>query len=621
MYKDKNKIEQIIKKGEDYIAQHPEIKKMTLDEVSEHFEGIEYERGVNWSVIALLAADSLNTSNLEKLVIKLSSLEVMPLTKECLGYLLYSKYGINIENVLLLSDKIGVFDKILPYVGSNIIFQNEFQGDNILNIALLINKHLRENTAVHRLLLNYASHIINFNKETEVFDRLIDVDFEFKNDLLSKSSRNWFKKSKDTVIRRLEESFKSNSEEKIKTVLYIIRESYNQCEMTEHFYGRISRAGKSFSSVRTIIVSLYTRYLLGLEKENEIHIPILEELKIYAQDNQNKNNFLTAIQYEDKITEEIWDIFECIAAAPLPNEESFSVVDTIIYNHFKDQSVVLNLLSKIYSINNFNHDFDRFAEFFTLSLGILPNNDMSVWEYIWGEFDKRQSPYKFFSMGILLHKFNIDIKFTENVKQNNKSAFVNQICRVLTLLQYVSPIGDKVCKLYFDLAPLCSVEIEKYVAFGVDELYLSYPQTLSKISSECQNSDNGEIRMISNAIIEHDKKKCLEREKFYKIKDFRPSSTREKIFRKVLIEHTQRIQKQSEEKSIFLSLISKVHLKYGKRMGFITRFGDSSEYSSREPAAMMHEYEWPKKYLIDPVRYSINRINSLNEVAGDETDN
>ena len=55
-------------------------------------------------------------------------------------------------------------------------------------------------------------------------------------------------------------------------------------------------------------------------------------------------------------------------------------------------------------------------------------------------------------------------------------------------------------------------------------------------------------------------------------------------------------------------------------MGFITYFGNNSEYSSRTPVALTYECEPSKKYLIDPVRYTIDRLPVLNEVTENEND-
>lgn len=224
-------------------------------------------------------------------------------------------------------------------------------------------------------------------------------------------------------------------------------------------------------------------------------------------------------------------------------------------------------------------------------------------------------------MGILLHKFSINVSFIEEVINNNKVISIDQVCDVIGLLQYAFPIGDNVCKLYFDLAPFFSKDIEKFINWGIDELYSSFPLTFAKIANERKASENNAIKSVSNAIIEHDKEKHLEREAFYKVKDFQPSNEREKTIRKVLIEQNQRIKKLSEEKSVFGMLFKTAHLKYGKRMGFITHFGENSEYSSRIPAALTYECEISKRYLIDPVRYTIDRIKALNEVTEDETDN
>ena len=623
MHKDKNDIEQIIKQGEDYISKHPKVLKMNADEISEYFEDAKYDLGVNWAVIALVVVNSFTISDYEKLVVELSTLDGADLTKEYIGYLLYKKYGVDIENILLQSDKMGVFDKILPYVVYNVVFQNDFREENILGIALLINSHLRENIVIHSLLLNYATHVINFNKECEVFDRLISVDFEFKNDILSRTSHRWLEKSQTEAVQRLDALFKTNSEEKIRTALCIIKEAYNKQETVKLFYANMSCAAKSFSGVRDVIVAIYTSYILVTETENEIYNSIIKEWRHYSMDNKNKNEFLRAIQYEDKLKKEILDIFEKIISSPLPNDESFRMVDTIIYNSFKDKchQVVLSILSKIYSLNRFNCDFDRFAESFSLVVGILPDNDINIWEYIWTEFDKERSPSTVFCMGILLHKFTINVDFIEEAISNNRAISMDQARDVIELLQYVFPIGDNVCKLYFDLAPFFSKDIEKYINWGIDELYSSFPLTLAKIANERQGSQNNAINAVSDAIIAHDKEKHLELEAFYKIKDFQPSNEREKTIRKVLIEQNQRIKKLSEGKLVFVRLFKTAHLKYGKRMGFITHFGENSEYSSRTPATLTYECEISRRHLIDPVRYTIDRIIALKEVTKDETNN
>ena len=623
MYKDKNKLEQIIKQSEEYIANHPEVSKMSSDELSEYFASVEYERGVNWVVIALIVAKSLDAGNLEKLIIELSSLDGADLTKEHIGYLLYSRYGVDIENLLLQSDKMGMFNKIMPYVVYNIIFQNEFREENILGISLLINSHLRGNSMVHSLSLNYTTHAINFNKETEFFDSLIDIDFEFKNDILSRIGRSWLDKSRDVAVQRLETLFKTNKEEKIRTALCIIKESYKKQETVDLFYANISCVAKSFSGVRDVVVAIYTSYILGTEMKNKTYSSILKEWRRYSMDNQNKNEFLSAIQYEDELKEEILDVFENIISSPLPNDESFRMVDTIIYNHFKDKEtqIILSTLSKIYSLNKFNHDFDRFAESFSMAIGILPDNDINIWEYVWTELNKERSPATVFCIGILLNKFSINASFIEDMIKNNKGISIDQVCDVIGLLQYVFPIGDKACKLYFDLAPFCSKDTEKYLSWGVDVLYSSFPLTLTKVANEQQSSENSTRKSVSDAIIEHDKNKRLEGEAFYEVKDFLPSDERKKIIKKVLVEQNQKIKKLSEEKSIFALLCKTAHLKYGKRMGFITYFGNNSEYSSRTPVALTYECEPSKKYLIDPVRYTIDRLTVLNEVTENETDN
>ena len=126
MIREKEHINQMINRGEDYISRHPEIIRMNANELYEYFDNAEYDLGVNWAVMALIIANSLKTTHCEELVTELSLLDEADLTKQYIGYLLYNKYSVNMESVLLQSEEMGVVDKILPYVVHNIVFQKAY---------------------------------------------------------------------------------------------------------------------------------------------------------------------------------------------------------------------------------------------------------------------------------------------------------------------------------------------------------------------------------------------------------------------------------------------------------------------------------------------------------------
>ena len=625
MPRDKNKTDRIIKQGEEYITNHPEVLTMTLDELVEHFNSSDYALYVNWSVMSHVVVGSLRWSNYEDLVNKLASLDVVPLVKEYVGYLLYQKRDVDLESLLLLSDKMGVFDKLLVYVLNNLIFQREFHQNNVLGISLLINRYLRTNTSVHNLMIVYSEHIMNYDKETVVIDILMDIDFEFKNEILSRLSCSWIKKSKDDAFLRMGKAFETNNEERIKTVLYLIKASYDKQSTFEYFYKQISCVGEFFPNLRGIIVFLFASYIADTDcNKSNIYKAVLKELKVYSCDNKNKNDFLRAIQYRDEIKYELIVIFEEIISYPVSNDEALELIDAILYNIFKQQESqnLLDRLVQLYTVNDFNMDFERFIDLFSLSFGLLQNNDMKTWEYIQTIFSQSRGRNIYFAIGVLFHRFKFDSDFIAKVKQSNKELSCEQICRVLNLLQYTKPIGEKICTLYLDLAPFCSACIDNYISFGLDELYESYPTTLSNQSARHLQSDSYEIKTVSNAIIEYNTKQQLDHDEAYKIKDFLPSNERQRIIRKIQAEQNQKIKKLRDEKSSFLSLFSTVYLKYGNKMGFITRRGtNATEYSSQIPVKIEYEYELPKKYLIDPVGYYADRKKVLSEVIKDEVDN
>ena len=123
----------------------------------------------------------------------------------------------------------------------------------------------------------------------------------------------------------------------------------------------------------------------------------------------------------------------------------------------------------------------------------------------------------------------------------------------------------------------------------------------------------------AEVILKHDKQQKEERKRFLQVKDFWPTDDRVKIYRKSKIALSKEIHKLSEKHSVFL--VNTVHLKYGKRMGFIKHQGRGLlGYSSNEPASFSVGIELPKQYQISPVDYWMNKTAVLQGENIDEID-
>ena len=619
MLRNRQQVEALIQKSEAYAQAHSEVYDMTLDELEVYFDENEHDLSVNWVVMAYVYLHSIKWSSELELISKLTQVEACPLVKEYIGYLLITRYASNAEDMLLISDKMGIYEEISPYFVSSIAFQSDFQENNILRILALISKHMGGSLG-YSFFYKYIEHITSFNYESKVIDALIDIDLEYKNVMLAQISSSWATKAPN-YITCLQEWIDTGKREKCETALHVINGMGDNQKAFENLYVRIIAIGELFPELRGLLVVTLTKYILRAVEKNEIYINVLLELEIYLRDNENKISFLRELSHKD-LNDDLKRIFEQVISSPIDADESLNgLIDNIIFFNYKDngwQSVLANLYLA-YCNSKTEKDFDGFASSAEQSFGILPNNNMELWEYILIKLSSEHVKDTFWAIGLLLNNFDLNTEFLAQIESCNKVLQKEQTQKIIVVLSYTHHKCEDTCDLYFRLSSFNKNSIKEYVSFGIEKLYSLYPHTLAKIAEKYVECGIDERRATATALLEHSKKQHEEHIAFTRIKDFWPSDEREKIYRKSRIALQKEIKKKSSEKSFFL--VSTQHLKYGKRMGFIAHRGKNQlEYASSQPHPFSYGIEMPKLYLIDPVQYAVNRINIKKGKNIDEVD-
>ena len=620
MIRDRQEAEALFQKSETYILEHEDVRTMSIEELMNHFDDLDFDAGLNWGVIACVYVNSLEWNSNSDLIDLLADIDVVPLVKEYIGYLLVTRHGVNAEHILLVADKTGKYEKLHPYFVYAIAFQSAFQDANILEISLLINKHIKDNSGFN-LLLNYVKHIENYDCESKVIEELVDVDFEMKNDILSKLSSSWIKKADQKHIEYLKSWFDSGDESKIYTALCLIESASDNQKTFEVFYDQILHIGIIFLSTRKLLISIFIKYILEKNDRNKIYEVVLNELDSYLLDNDNITVFIEKISYTN-LNFDLRHLFERSISLPLANmDRLYDAIDSVICLNYKkgESNDILSKLFLIYRNNNTGINFSKFIQSFNSSWSLIPTNSVGVWKYVMNKISSQDIIDILWACKILLYKFNFDSEFMTQVENLDETFTIEQIANIINLMLYSNTEAENLCRLYFYLSSFNKSSLDKYITLGVEIIYASYPGTMTDVAIAFTNSEFAERRHAAEVILEHNKQQQEERKTFLQVKDFWPTDDREKIYRKSKIAFNKEIHKMSEKQSIFL--LNTVHLKYGKRMGFITHRGRKQlGYSSSEPTSFSVGFELPRQYQISPVDYWTNKMTVLQGEDIDEID-
>lgn len=192
MTSDREKIEDVLDKGHAILSSRPELAGMDLrDIINDLDDGTPEMIHNRWGVAAWIVVKSINDFNVQALVEQLSSVESGILTCVYTGYLLQTRYGVNLEELLLCADACDKFEKIVPFVCENLIFESEVYERYILPIMYMMGNHLDHNS-YRPFLRNYANHITNFKAQKMVEEKIGDINGQVQYDLMDNLCAGWY---------------------------------------------------------------------------------------------------------------------------------------------------------------------------------------------------------------------------------------------------------------------------------------------------------------------------------------------------------------------------------------------------------------------------------------------
>lgn len=188
---DKKEIETILNNAEQILINQPVLASMNLKDVIDTLDSTKEMIRDRWGVAALLVVKSIERWDLPDLVEQLSLVESGDLTCEYVGYLLQTRYGIDMEALLLEADKQNKFDSIVKYVEPNLMFLTKIKQQYISPFLQMLENHIDSNV-YYSVVNNYAESIAACDAFLTTTNSLGELKGRVQYDLIFHLGRAWY---------------------------------------------------------------------------------------------------------------------------------------------------------------------------------------------------------------------------------------------------------------------------------------------------------------------------------------------------------------------------------------------------------------------------------------------
>lgn len=633
MWNNRSEIEEVLYTGRLILNQRPDLAMIPFDQILDELDDGTKEMIHNrWGVLAQVIIDSITNWETQGLVAYLSQIECPNLARDYVGYALQNEHGIILEDLVIESEKMRQFDKIILYVSRNLSFLPSLHLQTVIPFLEIMENH-RTHSSYHPTLSFFAQGVDSCNCFPDIVHILNPIKTETQYQLIYNMRRSKYVENQDKV-RTLIGTFLSQKN------LYGWKAAIDYCEWTlpldkaafDEYYPQIIGVVGYNDELKEHIVSLLVEYIAetaSVEDKPHQFQAVLTNLKSILLDTPSaRNKFIEKIAYMANWPSEIYNIFQSILAMPADEIESACrYLDTCFSSLLEHKAVqiILEDMFTFFSANKFLDDYMTFFNGIDSTLSTLADHADSVTQAAIEYISKPSIDCMFFGLGLLVRSGNVK-KLSANTRNSDRD-FSDIYCekmliRVMKAVLFYSFDDVQICNAAFDLLLIIEGPSDNYISFCIDVVFNEYPTRLHEIALHYQSSTVTQQKALADAVNHAYSARMALQEKARNIPDLLPSYEHQVIYSRALHEQSQEISKRANEMSIFADFFPSRFLKYGRRSGHIVWGGKGQHFYQSSPyQEIKHNYYLSATYVTDPVKFEMLRREFLMEVEENASDN
>lgn len=225
MWNNRAEIEEVLYTGRLILNQRPDLATIPFDQIlNELDDGTKEMIHNRWGALAQVIIDSITNWETQGLVAYLSQIECPNLARDYVGYALQNEHGIILEDLVIEAEKMGQFDKIIPYVSRNLSFLPSVHLQAVIPFLEIMENH-RTHSSYHPTLSFFAWGLDSCNCFADIVHILNPIKTETQYQLIYDMRRSKCVENQDNV-RALIGTFLSQKN------LYGRKAAIDYCEWT-----------------------------------------------------------------------------------------------------------------------------------------------------------------------------------------------------------------------------------------------------------------------------------------------------------------------------------------------------------------------------------------------------
>ena len=603
------------------LKEHSALYNKTTGEILDSYKNDKEMLHDRWSIAAYVLLSNIQQYDADYLINNLPNEKAGNQLFCIAGYILQKEFHVDLEELIIESDKHGEYDKIIRYVKGNLQYKKKFNPQHFILLFNVIDNN--ENESNNDLIRDYSKHINNCDAFHFIYKRLFDIKSDSEYQLVKYLASDWYKKDKKQADKYCVDCLKSENSLNQRIAIYYL--SYSIFYNTELFETHINSIGNLYDSgeeIKRDIVSLYIGYIvINKSKNTEYQSIIIERLKTIPTDTPDtKRVFLDEITYKKEIPEELYSIYTDLIQKPLCDDSLLKAIDNYLYleNERNPTHNILQDLLTIFKSNDYTSNYYSFFNGFSSVLSKLNKQQNNMTENALMYMASDDIHKVFFGLGLVDNTSNIIKNINETILRFTEK----QLIQMLKGHLYFSQKSDLTCHLAFALFELCEKDLTAYSQFCMNEVFENYSVKMYDYSKKQFNELKSGPKELAKKIIAYFETRLEKQQLVQSVMDMRPSVEHQRLILKAKLVKNQQIMEKADAMSFTAALFSKQKMKYGKRFSYVIDQGNGvKEFQEYSYHSFAQEMVLPMQYVSDPVQFYEKRIAFFQEVKNGAINN
>lgn len=606
---DLSEVKKMFADADNIIKERPELSSTSIDQIFEELGRTPDMKNIRWGIMTRVKMSEIKEYTSDNIISFMMNITEYNLLCEYIGYVLQTEHHISLIKLIIEAYEKNVHNEVLPFVESCLEYEEDCCIDKIDIILDIIG--VVDDAYKSRLVRGYGLLVLKTDSEEFIFEKYLKNYSEALERLVMFLIGKLYPKKEELAKKWTDRYMEEEKTYCKKAGIYLLRRStIYDVTIFESYFEKL----EELWGIHDYWEHLIGTYVQYIESEgNMLYKNEVKERLIRVKDGSldEKINCVQEIYYRINKVNEYIEIIENILDNSFDKDRRILTSVDYYFNYMLDKNFVkaVDVLHRVYEINEFVNDDEYLKCLPQTCLKLKQNQDelLDIWWYKFLHGSKAD-----FFLTVEMFQMILSPEKLENFLCN-KGVSKEDALLLLEGIFLFTIDENKIVNLAFIIAA-CVKDNEFFPDYCIENIFVNYPGALVDAAKNHVDSENIYKKALAKYIVDYYDMFDKKIRKGYEDKDFVPSSDRQMVYKKFMVEQNEKIIKNANEQSFFADIFPIRKMKYGRRIAYLQTYGRRKyNYDVSEYAINTFSVELPKCFINDPMKYIYMRTDYMKE--------